>query len=63
MFFKKDLIEAINDLSHDLTALAIRTTKLECRVKDLEKEVFKVKKPVKTAAQPRDKSGKFAKKK
>lgn len=63
MFFKRELIDAINDLSHDLTALAIRISKLERRVKDVEEEVFKAKKPAKATAQPRDKSGKFAKKK
>lgn len=52
MIFKSDLIEAINSLGHDLTSLAIRVSDLERRVAE-----------TKTPKQPRDKSGKFAKKK
>lgn len=71
MIFKSDLLEAINGLSHDVTMLAIRVGKLERQAESEKGEKVKVTikpkakrnrgRPRKNA-QPRDKSGKFAKK-
>lgn len=71
MIFKSDLIDAINSLSHDLVALSVRVSDLEREVGSIR--IKKVKVSVKTPTkrspgrprkntQPRDKSGKFAKK-
>lgn len=65
MIFKKDIIDAINDLDHDLTVLSIRVNDLERELH--EKNTIKVKrtKAIKSAnatKQPRSKDGKFAKK-
>lgn len=45
MIFKSDLVEAINDLSHDLFALSVRVhdleskvTKVSGKIKELEKK-------------------------
>ena len=38
MIFKSDLIEAINGVSHDMTALAVRVSDLEKRLNKLEKK-------------------------
>ena len=68
MIFKYELIEAINGLSHDLTALSIKVSDLEKEVKALKAKVKKnaavpVKIKKKIAPQPRGKDGKFAKRK
>ena len=68
MIFKLELIEAINELSHDLTALSIRVYDLEKEVKALKTKVKKnatvpVKIKKKATPQPRGKDGKFAKRK
>ena len=65
MIFKKDIIDAINDLDHDLTVLSIRVNDLERELH--EKNTIKVKrvkaiKSANVAKQPRSKDGKFAKK-
>ena len=57
MIRKSELIEAINDLSRDLTEVSIRTYELEKKVRTLER-----KEKVNATTQPRDKSGKFSKK-
>lgn len=70
MIRKSDLVDAINALSHDLTSLAIKVSNLQEEVDDLRGEEIKVNiKPAKRGrgrprknTQPRDKSGKFAKK-
>lgn len=70
MIRKSDLIDAINDLSHDLTNLSIKVSDLQREIDDLKSHeattCTKIAKrgrgrPCKDA-QPRDKSGKFAKK-
>lgn len=66
MIFKSDLVDAINDLSHDLVALSFRMKDLDDRLTCMEKKTCKCKKTCKSSkakAQPRDKSGKFAKSK
>lgn len=70
MIRKSDLVDAINGLSHDLTSLTIKVSNLQKEVDDLRGEEIKVNiKPAKRGrgrprknTQPRDKSGKFAKK-
>lgn len=70
MIRKSDLVEAINSLSHDLTNLAIKVSDLQREVDDMKTDEVKVDiKPTKRGrgrprknTQPRDKSGKFAKK-
>ena len=52
MITKKSLLALICDLDEDVTALSLKVNKLE-----------KALNTKKTVAQPRDKSGKFAKKK
>ena len=52
MIRKKELLEAINDLSRDLTEISIRTYELEKKVRTLER-----KEKVNATTQPRDKSG------
>lgn len=61
MIFKADIIDAINSLSHDLTALAIQVSDLKKEVDDIRSNKVKVK-IARTNTQPRDKSGKFMKK-
>lgn len=63
MLFKKELMETINCLSHDLTALYIRVEKLEDKVRNLELYAPNTSDVAKKVSQPRDKSGKFTKKK
>ena len=64
MIFKSDLVEAINDLSHDLTELSIRVGDLEKKVRACnKKEEGRLEKAIRAVAQPRTKDGKFAKKK
>lgn len=73
MIFKSDLIEAINDLNHDLLALSIRVNELENKMKTYDKKTKKnhltkkeedcLEKAIRAVAQPRTKDGKFAKKK
>lgn len=70
MIRKSDLIDAINSLSHDLTSLAVKVSDLRKDVDKLMDNSVKVDiKPEKRDSghprkntQPRDKSGKFAKK-
>jgi hypothetical protein len=82
MIRKSDIVEAINDLSHDLLTLSIKVQDLEtelrklkgktckCKEDKLEKAIKAVTEPKrrgrplgsKNNNQPRDKSGKFAKK-
>lgn len=77
MIFKSDLVDAINGLSHDLTNLSIRVHDLERNIAKLDSKMLQLKKDScsckldkavdsckakKAKAQPRDKSGKFAKK-
>lgn len=68
MIFKSDLVDAINDLCHDLVALSVRVKDLEDRATCAEMNMCKCKnhtkktcKATNAKAQPRDKSGKFAK--
>lgn len=83
MIFKSDLVDAINDLSHDLLALSIKVNELQKEVDSLKPNKVNINiKPAKktrgrpvgsidrkprakktVSTQPRDKSGKFAKKK
>ena len=72
MIRKADLVDAINDLDHDLIALSIKVNTLENKVNalskcsksecKLEKAICKSKSE-KAKKQTRDKSGKFSKKK
>lgn len=70
MIFKRDLIDAINALSHDLTNLSVKVSDLQREVDNMKTDEVKVcVKPEKRGrgrprknTQPRDKSGKFAKK-
>lgn len=70
MIRKSELADAINDLSHDLTFLSVRVNDLRNDVDKLMDNSVKVNiKPEKRGrgrprknTQPRDKSGKFAKK-
>lgn len=70
MIRKSELADAINDLSHDLTRLSIKVSNLQQEVDDMKTDEVKVcVKPAKRGrgrprknTQPRDKSGKFAKK-
>lgn len=69
MIFKSDIIDAINSLSHDLTALALQVSDLKKEVNDIKSKKVKVKiksstkkKAPHSNTQPRDKSGKFIKK-
>lgn len=60
MIRKSEIVDAINDLSHDMTSLA-------AKVSNLQKDVDALKAVKHTTAarkctQPRDKSGKFTKK-
>lgn len=59
MIFKSEIIEAINDLNHDTTALAIRINEMERRLNKIERKTLK---PTSVSKQPRSKDGKFAKK-
>lgn len=59
MIFKREIIEAINSLSHDTTALAIRINEMERRLSKVERKALK---PANVSKQPRSKDGKFAKK-
>lgn len=66
MIRKADLVDAINDLNHDLLALSIRVSELEREYNVLVRPKCSEcpsKKAANAAKQPRDKSGKFAKKK
>ena len=72
MIRKIDLVDAINDLSHDLLALSLRVSDLERKVKTCnkktkgqltKKEEDKLEKAIRAVSQPRTKDGKFAKKK
>lgn len=73
MIRKIDLIDAINDISHDLLALSFRVNELENKVKSCDKktrkehltkkEEDKLEKAIRSVTQPRGKDGRFAKKK
>lgn len=71
MIRKSEIVDAINDLSHDLTSLAVKVSNLQKEVDALKTDEVKVniKTPKRSVGrprkctQPRDKSGKFAKKK
>lgn len=74
MIFKSDLLDAINELSCDLAALALRVSELERKAEEKPKKKIgrpigskdKQKRKVTTAnntKQPRGKDGRFAKKK
>ena len=66
MIRKADLVDAINDLNHDLLSLSLRVSELERKHNALVKPKCAEcpsKKAANAAKQPRDKSGKFAKKK
>ena len=70
MIRKSEIVEAINTLSHDLTNLSIKVSDLQREIDDMKTDEVKVcVKPVKRGrgrprknTQPRDKSGKCAKK-
>ena len=58
MIFKRDLIDAINDLDHDLLTLSIKVQDLETEVKRLKKKSCECKKDrleeaIKTATEPK----------
>lgn len=65
MITKRDLIDAIASLDHDLTALAIKVHLLEEAMYGLKnkKGGDKLDRAIRAASQPRDKTGKFSKKK
>lgn len=77
MIFKSEILAAIGDLDKDLFAVERRLAELEARVSKMETKKETKRKPgrprknpeddlekaIKAVAQPRDKSGKFAKKK
>lgn len=67
MIFRRDLLELIDGLNLQVMEQGERICELEARIKKLEPKKIKVqiKKPVgrpRKDTQPRDKSGKFAKK-
>lgn len=77
MIFKQEILAAIGDLDKDLFAIERRIAGIEARIRKLEtKKETKgrpgrprknpegdLEKAIKAVSQPRDKSGKFAKKK
>lgn len=76
MIFKSELIDAINDLSHDLSDLAIKISNQDIKIRKLENKLASIRsskkepsldnaissaKSKKAKTQPRSKDGKFTK--
>lgn len=66
MIRKSEIVDAVNSINHDLLTLSIKVADLGREVEAIKVKINKSnksKKTEKTDKQPRDKSGKFAKKK
>lgn len=65
MILKRDIIDAVNSIGHDLTALSIKVSDLSKEVQAIKVQISKSRendKADKAKKQARDKSGKFIKK-